>query len=55
MFEDRPDETVACTEVEFTPGDWPKRAAPLRYVALRIRKKQGQPFASGRTRSTWPS
>jgi Transposase DDE domain group 1 len=46
-FEDRPDETVHCTEVEFTPGDWPKRAAPLRYVALRIQKKQGQLFASG--------
>ena len=47
LFEDRPDETVHCTEVEFTPGDWPKMAAPLRYVALRIRKKQGQLFASG--------
>jgi hypothetical protein len=47
LFEDRPDETVACTEVEFFPGDWPKMAAPLRYVALRFRKKQGQLFASG--------
>jgi hypothetical protein len=47
LFEDRPDETVHCTEVEFTPGDWPKMAEPLRYVALRIRKKQGQLFASG--------
>jgi hypothetical protein len=47
LFEDRADETVDCTEVEFTPGDWPKRAQPLRYVALRIRKKQGQLFASG--------
>jgi Transposase DDE domain group 1 len=46
-FEDRPDETVACTEVEFVPGDWWKDAEPLRYVALRIRKKQGQLFASG--------
>ena len=45
--EDRPDETVHCTEVEFTPGDWKKDAQPLRYVALRIRKKQGQLFASG--------
>jgi len=33
--------------VEFTPGDWPRHAQPLRYVALRIRKKQGQLFASG--------
>jgi hypothetical protein len=47
LFEDRPDETVHCTEVEFTPGDWPKMAEPLRYVALRIQKKQGQLFASG--------
>ena len=47
LFEDRPDETVHCTEVEFTPGDWTKAASPLRYLALRIRKKQGQLFASG--------
>jgi hypothetical protein len=47
LCEDRPDETVHCTEVEFTPGDWKKDAQPLRYVALRIRKKQGQLFASG--------
>jgi hypothetical protein len=46
-FEDRPDETVHCTEVEFTPGNWPKQAQPLRYLALRIRKKQGELFASG--------
>ena len=47
LFEDRPDETVHCTEVEFTPGTWTKDAQPLRYLALRIRKKQGQLFASG--------
>jgi hypothetical protein len=47
LFEDRPDETVHCTEVEFTPGTWTKDAQPLRYIALRIRKKQGQLFASG--------
>ncbi len=47
LFEERPDETVHCTEVEFTPGDWKKDAQPLRYVALRIRKKQGELFASG--------
>jgi len=45
LFEERPDETVHCTEVEFAPGDWPKTAWPLRYPALRIRKKQGQLFA----------
>jgi len=47
LFEDRPDETVHCTEGEFTPGDWPKRAQPLRYVALRFQRKQGQLFAAG--------
>lgn len=45
--EERPDETVHCAEVEFFPGNWPKLAQPLRYVALRIRKKQGQLFANG--------
>ena len=48
-FEERPEETVHCTEVEFFPGDWRKEAEPLRYVALRIRKRQGQLFASGAT------
>jgi len=47
LFEERPDETVHCAEVEFFPGDWPKQAQPLRYVALRIRKRQGQLFATG--------
>jgi hypothetical protein len=47
LFEERPDETVHVSELEFTPGDWKKDAVPLRYVALRIRKKQGQLFAAG--------
>jgi hypothetical protein len=47
LVEDRPDETVHCAEVEFVPGDWKKDAQPLRYLALRIQKKQGQLFASG--------
>jgi hypothetical protein len=47
LVEERPDETVHCAEVEFFPGDWPKMAEPLRYVALRIRKRQGQLFANG--------
>jgi hypothetical protein len=46
-FEERADETVHCTEVEFTPGDWRKDAWPLRYLVLRIRKKQGQLFGTG--------
>jgi hypothetical protein len=47
LCEDRPAETMMCADVEFSPGDWPKDAMPLRYVALRIRKKQGQMFAGG--------
>jgi len=47
LFEERVDETLDWAEVEFTPGDWPKTAWPLRYVALRIRKKQGELFANG--------
>ena len=44
LFEDRVTETVRVAEVEFTPGDWPKQANPLRYVALEIRPKQGTLF-----------
>ncbi len=47
LVEERPDETVMGAEVEFTPGDWPKEAQPLRYLALRIRKTQGRLFAAG--------
>ena len=47
LYEERATETVMCVDVEFTPGDWPKDAEPLRYVALRIRKRQGQLFAGG--------
>ena len=54
-FEDRPDETVHCTEVEFTPGDWRKDAWPLRYLALRFRKKRASSSRAARTRSTWRS
>lgn len=45
--EDRVTETVEVAEVEFTPGTWPKRAAPLRYVALRFSPKQGHLFGAG--------
>ena len=40
LLEDRLTETVRVAEVEFTPGNWPKQAKPLRYVALEIRPKQ---------------
>lgn len=39
-LEERAWETVHCAEVEFTPGDWPKNAAPLRYVTVRFTGKQ---------------
>lgn len=44
LVEQRPNETVHCAEVEFTPGDWHKDAKPLRYVAVRIRRRQGELF-----------
>jgi hypothetical protein len=47
LVEERGDETVMGAEVEFTPGDWPKAAWPLRDLALRIRKTQGRLFAAG--------
>jgi hypothetical protein len=47
LYEERATETVMCANVEFAPGEWAKGAEPLRYVALRIRKRQGQLFAGG--------
>jgi hypothetical protein len=47
LVEERAEESVHWADVEFTPGDWPKDAQPLRYVAVRIRKKQGFLFAAG--------
>jgi hypothetical protein len=47
LCEERANETVMCADVEFAPGDWPKEALPLRYVAMRIQKRQGELFASG--------
>lgn len=47
LVDDRVEEMVSCAEVEFTPGNWKKDAQPLRYVAVRIRKKQGLLFAAG--------
>jgi hypothetical protein len=47
LLDERADETVCSADIEFTPGNWPKRAKPLRYVAVRIKKRQGLLFASG--------
>lgn len=43
-LEVRTREVVHVAEVEFTPGDWPKKAAPLRYVALRFTSLQQEIF-----------
>ncbi len=37
-------EQVDLTEVEFTPGDWPREAKPLRYIALRFTPLQRDLF-----------
>jgi hypothetical protein len=47
LVEERAHETVWCTEVEFTPGNWPKDAKPLRYIAVRFRARQGELFGTG--------
>ncbi len=41
----REHEVVHVAEVEFTPGDWPKTARPLRYVGMRITPLQRELFA----------
>lgn len=43
-LEERTTEVVHVAEVEFTPGDWPKAAAPLRYVSMRFTPNQGSFF-----------
>jgi hypothetical protein len=48
FLEDRAREQVEAAEVEFTPGDWPKYAPPMRYVAVRFIAKQGILFSDGR-------
>jgi Transposase DDE domain group 1 len=40
LVEERANETVFAADVEFTPGDWPKDAQPLRYVAVKFIGKQ---------------
>jgi len=40
LLDAREREQVDLAEVEFTPGDWPRDAKPLRYVALRFTPRQ---------------
>ena len=47
LVQERAHETVWCTEVEFTPGNWSKDAKPLRYLAVRFRARQGELFGNG--------
>ena len=44
FLEQRERESVHLAEVEFVSGDWPKTAAPLRYVAMRFSPLQGELF-----------
>jgi hypothetical protein len=44
LLETRTRESVHVAEVEFTPGEWRKTAAPLRYVALRFTPLQQELF-----------
>lgn len=44
LCDERAFDLLHVAEVEFAPGDWPKTAMPLRYVALRITDKQRELF-----------
>lgn len=46
LLDVREREQVDLAEVEFTPGDWPRDAEPLRYVALRFTPRQADLFES---------
>jgi hypothetical protein len=50
LYEERANETVWWSEVEFFPGDWEKMAKPLRTLVMKIQKRQGELFASGADR-----
>lgn len=44
LLDTREHEQVDVAEVEFAPGDWPRQAWPLRYVALRFTPSQQELF-----------
>ncbi|MFI4978546.1 MAG: IS1380 family transposase [Solirubrobacterales bacterium] len=50
LLDERVREQVHLAEVEFTPGDWPKKADPLRYIALRFTPLQHELFERRGTR-----
>jgi hypothetical protein len=47
LLEERPTEIVEAAEIEFAPGNWPKQAEPMRYVAMRFTAIQGRLFRDG--------
>jgi hypothetical protein len=46
VLDTREREQVDIAEVEFTPGNWPRDAKPLRYIALRFTPRQEEFFES---------
>jgi hypothetical protein len=44
LLDTREREQVDLAELEFTPGDWPRDAKPLRYIALRFTPLQRELF-----------
>ena len=46
LLDEREREQVDVAEVEFTPGDWPRDAWPLRYIALRFTPRQQELYES---------
>jgi hypothetical protein len=54
LFDARPDEEIHVADVPFVPsGSWPKTAEPLRYVALRYTRMQGELFEDGSGVKYW--
>ena len=47
LLEDRYSDVLDWAEIEFTSGSWPRRAQPLRYIALRSTARQGRLFSDG--------
>ena len=45
-LDEREHERVDIAEVEFTPGDWPRDAKPLRYIVLRFTPREQELFDS---------
>lgn len=45
VYESRDNETVYYAEVDFQPGQWPKEAAAMRTLVLKIERKQADMFA----------